>query len=171
MRHSPLSIESDSMPLLKSINLEYIFVDPPLIDFLVQHTSTLESISFEECMCGTAGLSENGVYWYNLFESLIKAKPQKLKHFEILPVEVEGLDDEIAAQNGDLELDDIGKVSKLMEEDENRRAFPYKVLDDKYGMLFEDDETNVEAFFEGKDQKAFDELMEIVRRNSSEVGR
>jgi hypothetical protein len=123
MRHSPLSIEPDSMPLLKSIDLEYIFVDPPLTDFLVQHTSTLESISFDECMCGTAGLFENGVYWYHLFESLIKAKPQKLKHFEILPVEVEGLEDEIAAQDGDLDLADIEKAAKLMEEDENIRSW------------------------------------------------
>jgi hypothetical protein len=166
-RHSPFSIKANSLPLLKSASFEYVFIDPPLVDFVVQHSSTLESISFNNCMGGVSGLSENGIHWYNLFTALIKANPKKLRHFEILPLEVDGVGKVETNQYGDVEQ--AKKAAKIMEEDESRRAFPYKILDDKYGMLFDDEDTNLDAFLEGKDQKGFDELMEIVKKNIGET--
>lgn len=163
LRHSPFSIKANSVPLLKSASFDYVFIDPPLVDFVVQHSSTLESISFNYCMGGVDGLSENGIHWHNLFTALIKANPKKLRHFEILPLEVEGVGEVNANQYGDLEH--AKKAAKIMKEDESRRAFPYKTLDDKYGMLFDDEDINLEAFLEGKDQRGFDELMEIVKKN------
>ncbi len=45
--------------------------------------------------------------------------------------------------------------------------FGYAGLDDKYGMMFNWADTNVDAFREGRDQREFDRLMEIVRRNAA----
>jgi hypothetical protein len=166
MRHSPFSVKANSMPLLKSINFEYVFIDPPLVDFLVQHSKTLEEVTFNHCMGGIQGLAENGIYWGKLFTSLIKANPKKIRRFEILPFEAP-LGELNTNQYSDLEQ--AKKTAKILEDDEHRRAFPYATLDDKYGMLFEDEETNAEAFLEGKDQKGYDELMTLVERNAGEA--
>lgn len=157
------------MPLLKSINLEYCFIDPPLVDFLSQHSETLESITFNHCMGSIQGLANNGIYWHTLFTSLTKANLQKLKRFEVLPVKVSGVGDLDDNQYGNLELFERAAEIWEAEEDQGRRAFPYAMLNSKYGTLFEDEETNVEAFLEERDQKGFDELMTIVERNVAEA--
>jgi len=56
---------------------------------------------------------------------------------------------------------------KTLSEDPQRRLFAYKILDDKYGTLFDDEEQNVQSFLQGDDQKAYDRLMRIVNDNAS----
>ena len=41
------------------------------------------------------------------------------------------------------------------------------MLDDKYATLHNDDVTNLDAFLEGRDQKAYDDLMRIVHANEA----
>lgn len=57
------------------------------------------------------------------------------------------------------------EVRLLLEENPKRRLFPYAVLDDKYGMLLEDEYENQASFFKGDDQKSWERLMEIVEGN------
>lgn len=115
-------------------------------------------------MAGITGLSENGITWHRFSTSLVEADPANLRSFEILPVEVEGVGNgQDVNQYGSIEM--FRKAEKIMREDETRRAFPYKILDDKYGMLFDDEDVNLEKFLEGEDQRGFDALEEIVVRN------
>lgn len=63
------------------------------------------------------------------------------------------------------ELDRIEEL-KTLEENSSKRVFPYGALDSKYKMLFNDDEANVEAFLQWTDQKAYDDHMAIVEKNT-----
>lgn len=58
-------------------------------------------------------------------------------------------------------------MRRALEENPDRRLFAYGFLDDKYGMLFEDEDTNFSAFQEGKDQASFDTVMQTVRANAA----
>lgn len=69
-------------------------------------------------------------------------------------------------QYSDVEM--ARKAEKIVKEEMGRRAFAYKILDDKYGMLFDDEDSSLQAFLEGEDQGAFDGLMELVGRNGGE---
>lgn len=43
--------------------------------------------------------------------------------------------------------------------------WPYVYLDDKYGMVFHDEDENVRAFEAGTDQREFEALMEVAEEN------
>ncbi|QDS72240.1 hypothetical protein FKW77_005720 [Venturia effusa] len=162
--HSLTPFEPNSIPLLKSLHLEYVFIDPPLVRFLSSHSQTLESIMFTNCMTGIGSLAENGIPWHNLFHALLISSPPKLRIFEIQPLGVEDVGESDTRRYLDIEMTE--RARQILEEDKTRRAFPYKKLDDKYGMLFADEHTSLEAFLEGKDQEAWDELMKVLRCNA-----
>jgi hypothetical protein len=110
--HAPLAFKANSMPLLKSLKLEYVFIDPPLVRFLVHHASVLEQVTFVNCMASVQGLEENGIHCEDLFTPLAKAKPRKLSQFEVFPLEVP------------CELDRMEELKKL-EENKSKRVFQY----------------------------------------------
>lgn len=164
-RHADLVLRPDQMPLLKSVVLENIFVCPELIDFLVGHSKTLESVSLHNCYAGINGEAENGIPWEDLFTALSEAKPQKLHHLDVLP-----LDPPYVDTNSHADLDETAGVHQcrmMLDQDPRRRMFAYKILDDKYGMLFDDEDQNQESFLGGDDQKAYDKLMHLVEANAS----
>ena len=163
MRHSRLALTAGQMPLLKSIHLENVFVCPELIDSLIGHRDILESITLHDCFGGIDGMAENGIHWSVLFTALANAESTQLRQLEILPLDVPykyrfgSADDE--------ERDEVQEITRLLEEDPKRRLFAYTILDDKYGMVFENDEENRNAFLKGDDQRAYDRLMQIVNAN------
>jgi len=164
-RHADLTLRPDQMPLLKSVFLQNIFVSPELVDFLVGHSETLECISFNDCYGGINGEAENGIYWEALFTALSDAKPEELWRFDVLPLDPPYQD---MNDHTDLsETDGVHICRTMLEQDPKRRLFAYKILDDKYGMLFDDEGETLQSFLEGDDQKAYDRLMHIVNDNSS----
>ncbi len=78
------------MPLLKRLYLQYIFVCPELVKFLIGHASTFESVSLSDCYSSTGyrGLAENGIPWDALFTAFANVEPRKLRQFNILPLDV-----------------------------------------------------------------------------------
>ena len=54
----------------------------------------------------------------------------------------------------------------VLEQDKRRRLFAYtSIVDDRYGTLQDDTKENLDAFFKGKDEKAYDALMATVNKN------
>ncbi len=74
--------------------------------------------------------------------------------------------EEYGVSDGD-EPDDIVEIRHALEQSGGRKLFGYAYLDDKYGIMFRLEDVNVESFKEGKDQEAYDELMEIVYKNAA----
>ncbi|MCJ1247481.1 hypothetical protein MMC30_004695 [Trapelia coarctata] len=165
--HATLALRADQMPLLKSVSLENIFVSPELVDFLVGHTKTLERISLKDCFGGINGETENGIHWEALFTALSDAKPEKLRQFDVLPLDPPYQN---MYSHADLsETDGVHLCRTMLEQDPKRRLFPYKILDDKYGTLFHDEDQTLESFLEGDDQKAYDRLICIIDDNASKL--
>jgi hypothetical protein len=165
LRHARLALRGDQVPLLMYLYLKYIFVCPELLDFLVWHAGTLESVSFSDWYGRTSdrGPTEHSTIWYALFIAFSDAEPRKLSQFEILPVNVPY--HMPPCQIPPPQPSRAEEVRLLLEENPKRRLFPYAVLDDKYGMLLEDEYENQASFFKGDDQKSWERLMEIVEGN------
>lgn len=59
----------------------------------------------------------------------------------------------------------VKKMYELLVEDSKRRLFAYVNLDDKYGILMQDEEEEVESLLQGEDQRAYDRLVADVEGN------
>ncbi|MCJ1426070.1 hypothetical protein MMC29_003972 [Sticta canariensis] len=166
MNHVPLALKPDQMPLLATLHLGYIFASPELIDFLVGHKDTLEELVLCNCYASTntySGLAINGVYWSQLFTSLFSADPTQLRRLELVEGDMCLLDYEGFTE------EQYEEVLTVHRQDPERIALPYAYLDDKYGMLFYDEEESLAAFVGGEDQRSWDRLMELVERNVKEA--
>lgn len=169
MNHVRLALKKGQMPHLKTLELEYIFVCQELIDFLLDHTQTLEHLSMHKCSSSINGLAHNGIPWHRLFNSLADAKPEQLTHLEIsfksVPLTYEesfGHD-----ENEDEVPAEVKEAREILRNDPSRRIFAHINLDDKYGMLFDDDEENLASFQRGEDQASYERLMRIVNANAA----
>lgn len=163
----PLALEKDQMPYLKKLHLEYIVLCPQLTHFLIGHTATLERLSMHHCFVETIGLmTEEDLSWYRLFNSLYDAGFSKLRQVEILPLDLPLLvgayiqDYETRMRNSNDILHTTNKF--LLDSDPGRRLFAYTTVDDKYGMLFPNEEEILNSLRNGKDQVSYDRLMQKV---------
>ena len=175
------------MPLLKTVHLEWLFISPELRDFLVGHMNKLEEIHLRNGLAEiSTGMSDNGIHWHELFDAISSAKPSKLRTFKItedrpapLPDDMRDFDefdgsdsdefDGIAAEDVDEEavMAEIVMVRERAERGE-ARVWAHITVDDKYGMLFGDEEHNFVSMKEGKDQDAWERLMDVVRGNGGD---
>ena len=176
MNHTPLVLRKDHMPHLKAVHLEYMFLSPELRDFLVGHVSTLEDLHFRSCLAETdEGMAENGLHWHELFDAISSAGPTKLRIFKVThehPVSLPESKGDCYKYDSKLEEEDEEtlhaemKQARKTAEDGGKRVWPHVTVDDKYGMLFEDEEEIFLSYREGKDQEAFERLMSIAERNA-----
>ena len=163
----PLALEKNQMPYLKELHLEYIVLCPQLTDFLIGHTATLERLSMHHCFVETIGtMTEEDLSWDRLFNSLYDAGFSKLRQVEILPLDLPLL---VGAYIQDYETrtrdkNDILHITNqiLLDSDPGRRLFAYTIVDDKYGMLFPNEEEILNSLRNGKDQVSYDRLMQKV---------
>ncbi|KAK3178345.1 hypothetical protein OEA41_000480 [Lepraria neglecta] len=167
MNHARLALKKDQMPLLKAVHLEHVFICPELIDFLVGHSKTLERLSLNHCFGGVNGLAENGIHWKQLFDTVYNANPEKLRQIEILPIKLPLTDAEVwGAPETETEISEEVRDRQILETDSSRRVFAYTTLDDKYGMLFQDEEENLASFLRGEDQASYERLEHKINQNA-----
>ncbi len=62
------------------------------------------------------------------------------------------------------------EVRKELARNPNRKMFAYIDLDNVYRLLMEDYEQVRQAFLSGADQRAYDRLVSIVEKNTTQVG-
>ena len=156
----PLVLNPRNMPCLQFITLEYIFICEELLDFLVAHADTLEVLSMRDCYGSVDVLVENGIYWERFFQMLHSAKPRAMNKLEVLPLDlpIDGRFEDPAGETTEA-------CRKILEQDKRRRLFAYASLDDKYGTLYDEESENLNSFFKGEDQEAYDNLMLVVDEN------
>jgi hypothetical protein len=168
------------MPLLAILEVDCCFISLQLAKVIQAHNTTLQRIALRNCFSGSeCWLANDPITWAEFFDSITSAGYPKLREVSISP--------SMPPMNGeeDLELDGeiinlayvpitaseangaerIEHIKRTIANDPHRRLFAYAVLDDKYGMLFEHEEKNAAAFFEGRDQVAFDKFMAMVESN------
>ncbi|KAL3445546.1 hypothetical protein BJX65DRAFT_142804 [Aspergillus insuetus] len=150
------------MPRLRRVDLGNLALCDELVNFLVRHAQTLESITLRDC-----NGFEGTMRWKQFFESLIAASPPQLRNIEIINEDQDDkerllfLDDNWADQSL------LERAKRKIESEPGVRPFPYASLSDKYGFRVPHFETAVECFLEGEDDRVFKELMVIVERNAA----
>lgn len=170
MNHIPLALEKDQMPLLKKLYLEYVFIGPELVSFLLGHSKTLEHLSLLNCYASINGLDDDGIHWKEFFDPLCDANPQNLRQLEISPSSLPLTKHDIYPQGRGPDEDpseNVLEARRSLQEDSSRRLFAHATLDDKYGMLFEGDEENLASLQRGEDQASYDRLLQIVAANEA----
>ena len=174
MRHAPLALERQQMPLLKFLRLEFIFICQELADFIASHADTLKRLTLHECNSSVNGLEDNEpLYWSHFFDALHGADLKQLSHLEIGPYNAPLTFEEAIDRNYNRvptereEPDNVRQIRRVIGTDEKRRVFGYATLNDMYGTCDEDVQENHAAFERGEDQVAYDRLMAHVNANAA----
>jgi hypothetical protein len=170
MRHSPLPIKPTAMENIKHITLHNCFLDTPLTGFLASKSQHLETLHLLDCFSGhDSGLAENGISWSEFLKDLRETKPL-LTELIVLNTKIPlTSDEEFNREPKKREPEDVKAIRETLQNDSQRRLFSYVALDDKYGMVFKNEEKNVESFEDGDDQREYDAMMELVASNRVKV--
>ena len=174
-RYARLALREEQMPLLKSLNLEHIFICRELVDFVTSHADSLEQLTLHDCngRRNSSQDSNDGFYWNHFFDALRSADLKHLSCLEIRPYNAPLTSEEtyeppsFPPQTERVEPGNVQQIRRMLNADPRRRVFGYATLDDKYGACDADDEENVAAFERGEDQVAFDRLMGNVNANAA----
>lgn len=171
LRHIPLALKPEDLPLLESLKLTRCFVSPELISFIHSHAQVLKSLDIKECVAANGyGLAENGISWAEFFDKVYEAKPALTELIagggDVPLTPEEKYQQDYQLQN---EPEVIQEIRRKLKADPRLLLFGYGYLDDKYGMFFLDEEANEERFRGGNDQKAFDRLMGLVNENAAKA--
>lgn len=148
---------------------------PEVVDFLVGRGDVLEEVVLRECYaCAPTafqGFAENGMTWAEIFDGIVEAKPDCLVRFELeskVPLtsrEEYGKDGSEGEEEEDEDGEDVRSLRRMLEECPGKKLFPHATLDEKYGMLFRDEQENTASALGGEDQEAWDRLMGVEEGN------
>ena len=174
--HTPLKLRNDQMPNLKTVFLKYIFICPELIDFLVGHQKTLESLSLHKCSASTRRMARNGIPWKDLFDCLYDSRFEEFRHLDVhfthMPMthreeypDVNSEDEDAIEDERELEATKQARLRYM--QDEHLRIFPYTWLLRENGICVNDYHENFKAFERGEDQASYDRLMRKISGSSS----
>ncbi|KAJ0414902.1 hypothetical protein BJY00DRAFT_294250 [Aspergillus carlsbadensis] len=151
-----------NMPNLRSVDLGNLALCDELVDFLVRHSQTLESITLRDC-----NGFEGTMRWKHFFESLIAASPPRLRNLEIIHEDQDDKERMLVLDNDWADREVVERVLRKIEREPGVRPFPYASLSDKYGSRFPDFDMAAQYFLEGEDDRVHKELMAIVERNAT----
>ena len=167
--HPRLALKKDHMPLLKIVNLEYIFIGQELIDFVAGHTETLEVLSLHHGYSTLGKWTPKAMTWKKFFDSLHEADARKLRCFELSPVDLPSKDiDGAIGANDENAWRQSPEARQVYNTDPTRRVFPYANLDTKYGMIFEANYEDEASFLAGQDQASFETLIKKIELTACE---
>lgn len=180
----PVAFYDFQMPLLQKLDLEYIFVCPELMYFLLDHLPTIEHLSMHNCSSSIGGTAENEIHWCQFFDALSDANPERLSHLQItdknkdarfgIPLTAEEAydDDEIRPECYPNEpYEEIEEAFGILEAEHDQRLFAHTYFEIKYGTLLHDLAENLASFQRGEDQASYERLMRIVNANAARGGR
>lgn len=169
LNHISLALYKDQMPALKTLYLEYIYISPELIDFIIGHHTKIESLSMQDCSASLG--AKIGTSWYLFFDALHNANLSKLHHLDILPKNAP-LIDEVDYRNAEYYGTvpaEVKEALRVLKDDPARRSFMYTWMDDSRGTPRAVEEENLAALKSGQDQASYDRLMEKIETKHAKV--
>lgn len=161
----PLALKPEDLPVLQSLKLEKCFVSPELVSFIQGHTQVLRSLDVKECASAGdgGGMSDNSIYWAEFFDGIYETKPS-LTEF------IAGGDRVLLTYDGMLDNERVQDIRQKLKASLVLKLFSYGYLSDKYGTFHNNVEENVEQFINGDDQRAYDRLMGLIKKNAAQQG-
>jgi hypothetical protein len=172
-RYESLILSRHHLPFLKRLRLDWVFIGPSLVEFLVRKSATLECISLHECSARVRhasirghDLGEHGVHWRELFTGISDAKPSRLRQFILTPhITVHNV--ALAVSKGRIPSEDSEAVQGYPE----NRSFSYVYFNWEQGGMCLDRQKFIQSSVHGDDQKAYESLMETVGANASRLSK
>lgn len=171
--HVSLTLQTDRMTLLTTLNLDNVHVSQGLIEILSVHNETLEELSLKTCCVDPFSLyikdhTEENICWSHLFTSLSSACPQRLRRFALVGCEMPfPSGQELAeAQIGEEEIE---KVRIILRQEPGRKIFAYAFFtyfDESELKVKYDNVVGFHRFLKGEDQGSWDRLIRLVERNA-----
>lgn len=163
----PLALKPEDLPLLQSHKLENCFICSELVLFIQSHAQILKSLDVNECFSRYAPeFYGQNLSWADFFDQIYETKPRLTELIAggskvpfIREEYVEGTDDAVDC------------ILQQLEADPNCIAFMHMFLDCDYGVSCMDNKTNVERYHQGDDQRAYDRLLGLVKKNRAYLGR
>lgn len=170
INHVSLTLRTDRMPLLTTLNLDNIFASQDLVDILVVHKDTLEELSLKTCYADPiphyiTERNENRIYWAYIFTSLFSACSEKLRRLALVGCEMLFPSGQKLAEE-QISEEESKKVRSILQQDPGRMFFAYAYLDGSEETLTYDNKVGFDQVLKGEDQGSWDRLMGLVERNA-----
>lgn len=182
--------EATCMPRLKHVSFKQFFVCSQLEEFLLRYLDNLQSISLINCFASGEDL-EAEPNWESFIASVANAHPRNLWQLEInnegkTPEDLFGgrSDAPLDKQDDDEEAVATRNVWNILDEQKaeiqalcksemdlahvrrrQRQSLAHVTVDDKYGMIFDSEESNVSVFLEGATHKQWLRVVNIMEAN------
>lgn len=164
---SVMALRPGQMPRLEDLRIENCFIDEKCCEFLYSATassSDLKKLHLINCMANEATPS-----WADLFSRLYTQQNLSLEELIVTNERIEFPDDyesnipHLPVTNR-LASQSVAVRSSPTEDSGERRPFEYGTVDDKYGMIFSNEERNVSEYESGTDMHAYRKLMEHLSK-------
>jgi hypothetical protein len=162
----PFPLEPGSMRQCQHLELVNCYIGPAIQNFITKHAKVLKTLTLRDCDAEI--YEEDGTSW----EAFLDAISQEDLVLTALTIENRNVpltqDEEFDRPDQEEVSNDIKQVRAILgDPSSDRKLFSYGYNDDKYGMHFKNEDSNVERFLRGGDQRAYDKLRNIVQSNAS----
>ena len=173
--HSPLPISTEDLPCIEDLELEDWFIDPALQNFISARKDRIRRITLTDCKSAYSdrGTSANNpITWATFFHSIRELQPLNLTKFLVTNrfIELDWRDTLTKREQERFGYDDdaravVKTIYKQLWENENLRLFAYAELVEKHGFMMELTGDVRQSFTNGRDQREYDALMQLVAEN------
>jgi hypothetical protein len=160
LNNAALRLLEEHMPQLQNLTLQHVFISSDLAAFVTAHGKTLESVQLTECYSGCG--QEDELSWSQFFRNIASKDMESLRAFDIAPTDLERLQDD---EDVHWKQDTKKRSQELHQQFPERRMFDYKHLDDKYGMVFDNEDEAFGRFEDGSDHTSWDEFCKVIKKN------
>lgn len=166
MNHVSLPLHKGKLPKLQTLELKHVFISEELAAFILDHGTSLESIRLNECYSGLEdSLAFDPLSWGEFFSTLAAGNTKRLRSVVIGASSLELIRPQDMKER-DWKYGEAVEAKELRETIPTRRMYEYRCLDDKYGMLFDNEELSFRRFQDGRDHAAWERLCEVLRNNA-----
>ncbi|KAL6702456.1 hypothetical protein ACN47E_001847 [Coniothyrium glycines] len=163
--HIPLPLQIGDMANLRNLQLRHVFISIHLVDFLIAHGESLQSIELHNASSGLGcELAQDAISWTEFFSAMATNECKALRSLivdsALEKLKPDAYDSEIYQEETAIRAHD------LRQKFPGRRMFDYAELDMKYGTLYPNDREAFPRFVQGDDHRAWEQLMQVIAGNS-----
>lgn len=172
--HIPLSLKATQLPKLKHLSLKHCFIGFELAHFINAHAATLETLTLHNCYGYRGeGVNDSGMSWAAFLGMITRGGENggmRLRRFVIVDdhIPLTGDDKRLKGYDPDTanEPVDVRRMRRMQRTStRNLRLFLYAFLRDYSGELWMNKDAMMASFEAMEDQRAYENLMKVVRRN------
>jgi hypothetical protein len=171
--HTPMPLRRHHMPKLAVLELQFVFVNRVLAEFIVAHNQSLKSVSLKDCYSAFGCPSANdALTWGDFSSGVASGNSECLQEFIISPswFDIKRPQDYGNGRYGWRVVMEINekrnkKRKELEKEFPGRRFFMYGHIILGLGLVVPKIEDAIERFRCGQDQEGWQRLDQMVHRN------